>query len=141
MLSINNFIIEKLKINSKSKISKVRYLSKQDMGSEFLQNFQCKNSEDLDEIERDIDLQKETPQQLIDKITYKEQLFCYWFYSVIKNWEEGYDIFRQEIINRKYATEDELDACIIDMLDVYKNNEKVQNYLLNYLDKYDVKIK
>ena len=141
MKTINNFIVEKLKINSKSKINTTRYLSKDDMPSGFLQNFQCKNSKDLDKIEKNINLRKQTPQEIINKITYKEQLFCYWYLAVTNGWEEGYDIFRQEIINKEYATEDELDANIINSFETFKFDKKIRKNLQNYLDKYDIKIK
>ena len=141
MKTINNFIVEKLKINSKSKINTTRYLSKDDVPSGFLQNFQCKTSEDLYDIEKDIDSRKQTPKEIINKITYKEQLFCYWYLAVINGWEEGYDIFRQEIINKGYATEDELDANVISNYDTFKFTKNIRKNLQNYLDKYDVKIK
>jgi len=141
MKTINNFIVEKLKINSKSKINIIRYLSKDDVPINFTKNFSCKNSEDLNNIEKDIDSRKQTPQELIDKITYKEQLFCYWYLSVICGWEEAYDIFRQEIINKGYATDDELDASIVSSYNTFKFDKQKSDNMLSYLDKYDVKIK
>ena len=141
MNNLNNYIYEKLKINSKSKINTTRYLSKDDVPFGFLQNFQCKNSKDLNDIENDVKSRKQTPQELIDKTTYKEQLFCYWFYALINGWEEGYDIFKQEIIDKEYATEDELDANVVDSLDTFKFDKKLKKNLQNYLDKYDIKIK
>lgn len=141
MKTINNFIVEKLKINSKSKINTIRYLSKDDVPINFTKNFSCKNSEDLNKIEKDIDSRKQTPQELIDKITYKEQLFCYWYLSIISGWEEAYDIFRQEIINKGYATDDELDASIVSSYNTFKFDKQKSDNMLSYLDKYDVKIK
>ena len=141
MKTLKQIIQEKLKVGSKTKISKIRYLSENDMPSGFLQNFQCKTSKDLDEIENNINSQKLTPQEIINKITYKEQLFCYWYLASINGWEEGYDIFRQEIINKGYATEDELDANVISNYNTFKDDQNVKKNLLNYLDKYDVKIK
>jgi len=141
MKQLKQIIQEKLKISSKSKVNTIRYLSKLDMPSGFLQNFQCKTSTDLDEIENNINSRKLTPQEIINKITYKEQLFCYWYLAVANGWEEAYDIFKQEIIDKKYATEDELDANMINMLDTFKDDQKIKKNLLNYLDKYDVKIK
>lgn len=141
MKSINNFIVEKLKINSKSKINITRYLSKDIVPKDFLKNFRCKSAEDVDKIEKDIDSRKQTPQELIDKITYKEQLFSYWYLSVIHGWEEAYDIFRQEIINKGYATDDELDAEMISNCDTFKFDRQKSDNILRYLDKYDVKIK
>ena len=141
MKTLKEIIQEKLKINSKSKVNTIRYLSKKDMPSGFWKNFQCKSAKDLNEIENDVDSRNKSPQELINKITYKEQLFSYWFQAITTNWEEGYDIFRQEIINKGYATEDELDAYIIDTLDTFKDWMPIKNYLLNYLDKYGVNIK
>ena len=141
MKTLKQIILEKLKISSNTKISKTRYLSENDMPSGFLQNFQCKTSKDLDEIENDINSRKLTPQQIIDKITYKEQLFCYWYLALLNGWEEAYDIFRQEIINKEYATEDELDANVISNYNTFKDDQKIKKNLLNYLDKYDIKIK
>jgi len=141
MKTLKQIIQEKLKVGSKTKISKTRYLSENDMPSGFLQNFQCKTSKDLDEIENNINSRKLTPQEIINKITYKEQLFCYWYLALFNDWEEGYDIFRQEIINKGYATEDELDASVINNYNTFKDDQQIKKNLLNYLDKYDVKIK
>ena len=141
MNKLQQYIQEKLKVGSKTKISKTRYLSKNNIPKGFWINFSCKTPEDLNDIENDIKSQKQTPKELINKITYKEQLFCYWYEAICKNWEEGYNIFRQEIINNGYATEDELDAVVIDTINTFNDDKELVKNLYDYLDKYDVKIK
>jgi len=141
MNKLQQYIQEKLKVGSKTKISKTRYLSKNNIPKGFWTNFSCKTPEDLNDIENDIKSQKQTPKELINKITYKEQLFCYWYEAIYNNWEEGYNIFRQEIIDNGYATEDELDAVVIDTIHTFKDDKELVKNLHDYLDKYDVKIK
>ena len=92
--------------------------------------------EDLNRFNYDIEGREEdqTPLYFIDKVKYKEQLFTYWFNAVEFGWEQGYDAFRQEIIKRKYATEDEIDAAAIEVYntvdDKYKKN--CEKYFQNY---------
>jgi len=140
MKKINNYIKEALKINSKSKVNTVRYLSEKDIPEHFFDNFTAQEG-DLDKFLQDIIDRKKTPEEFIKDIRYKEQLFIYWFHSVCEGWKEAYDAFRTEIINKEYATENDLDATAIEIIEFNKNNKEITNNIKNYLDYYNVKIK
>lgn len=139
MKQLTQYIQEKLHV-SKYKEKEIRYLSNKDLPQEFWDNFTVHDG-DLNKFENDIKYRNDdkTPQDFIDKVKYKEQLFSYWFKAVEVGWEEGYDAFRNEIIKRKYATEDEIDSAGIEMYEIHDEKEK-QN-CLNYLKKYNIEIK
>ncbi len=139
MKQLNQYIQEKLHV-SKYKKDKIRYLSNKDLPEDFFLNFTCHDG-DLNKFENDIKYRNDnkTPKDFIDKVEYKEQLFTYWYLAVEYGWEEGYDVFRSEIIKRKYATEDEIDSLVIEMYKIHDEIEKEN--CLNYLKKYNIEIK
>lgn len=136
MKQLTQYIQEKLQLKKDSKVKAKRQLSPKDLPDNFWNNFTAKTIEDLNRFNYDIEGREEdqTPLYFIDKVKYKEQLFTYWFNAVEFGWEQGYDAFRQEIIKRKYATEDEIDAAAIEVYntvdDKYKKN--CEKYFQNY---------
>jgi len=138
MKQLTQYIQEKLHI-SKYKKEKTRYLSNKDLPQEFWDNFTVYKG-DLSKFERDIECRNYiTPKEFIDKVKYKEQLFSYWFKAVEVGWKEGYDAFRNEIIKRKYATENEIDSAAVEMYELYSEKEIIDN-IVEYLRKYDIVI-
>ena len=139
MKQLTQYIQEKLHI-SKYKKEKTRYLSNKDLPQEFWDNFTTRTSDDLNQFERDIKDKLYDINTLLKNIKYKEQLFAYWFEAVQIGWVEAYDVFRKEIINKKYATEDEIDAASIELFDLCSDDNEKQN-CLNYMKKYNIEIK
>jgi len=139
MKQLTQYIQEKLHI-SKYKKEKTRYLSNKDLPREFWDNFTTRTSKDLNQFERDIKDKLYDVNTLLKNIKYKEQLFTYWFEAIQIGWVEAYDVFRKEIINKKYATEDEIDAASIEVFDLCSDDNEKQN-CLNYMKKYNIEIK
>lgn len=138
MKQLTQYINEKLHVG-KYKIHK-RLLSNNDLPKEFWDNFTTRSSDDLNQFEKDIKDKLYDVNTLLKNIKYKEQLFAYWFEAVQIGWVEAYDVFRQEIINKEYATEDEIDAASIELLDLCSDDSEKQN-CLNYMKKYNIEIK
>ena len=138
MKQLTQYINEKLHVG-KYKIHK-RLLSNNDLPKEFWDNFTTRTSDDLNQFEKDIKDKLYDVNTLLKNIKYKEQLFTYWFEAVQIGWEEAYDIFRREIINKDYATEDEIDAASIELLELCSDDAEKQN-CLNYMKKYNIEIK
>ena len=138
MKQLAQFIQEKLKINSKSKVNTKRRLSLKNLDDSYWQNFTCRSATDLGVFENDIKYKEddETPQYFIDKVQYKEQLFCYWYDAISLGLEEFYDKFRKELINRKYTTEDDLDTCVIDIY--IDGDPEIQKNCKRYFEKYNI---
>ena len=85
------------------------------------------------------------PKRLVKSIKDKTKLICRWYYSILLNWIECALVFRDEIINRGYATEDELDVFILNkyynvfILNRYNNQKKIKPIIEEYLDEIGVK--
>lgn len=140
MKNCKDYILEALKINSKSKVNTIRRLSNKDLPNEFFDNFTAHGG-DLSNIYDDIFYRKYTPEEFIKNLKYKEQLFCYFYECITLGWEEGYDAFRQEIIDRKYASEDNIDRAAIE---IYKLNSRDNTIVKNcekYFKKYNIEVK
>ena len=81
---------------------------------------------------------------MVNSIKDRNKLVRRWIIYVVLGWEEAYQVFRNEIVNRGYYTEDELDKYILDRYNKVKSfsttlaKEREQNYK-NYLDVNNVK--
>lgn len=81
------------------------------------------------------------PKRLAKSIKDKTKLINRWYVAIIINWIDCAVLFRDEIVDRGYATEDELDVHI---LNIYNHNisrykENVKESFEEYLDEINVK--
>ncbi len=81
------------------------------------------------------------PKRLAKSIKDKTKLINRWYAAIIIDWIDCAVVFRDEIIDRGYATEDELDMHI---LNIYNHNirnhkENIKESLEEYLDEINVK--
>ena len=85
------------------------------------------------------------PKRLAKSIKDKTKLISRWRVAILINWIDCAVVFRDEIINRGWATEDELDVFILGkynnpMGHVYKDaRESIEEYLDEINVKYDKK--
>lgn len=77
------------------------------------------------------------PKRLAKSIKDKTKLINRWYVAIMINWIDCAVLFRDEIINRGYATEDELDVHI---LNKYNNPMgRARESIEEYLDEINVK--
>lgn len=80
------------------------------------------------------------PKRLVKSIKDKTKLICRWYCSLLSNWIECALVFRDEIVNRGYATEDELDVFILNKYhDSYKHQKTIKPIIEEYFDEIGVK--
>jgi hypothetical protein len=83
------------------------------------------------------------PKRLAKSIKDKAKLINRWLIAILKNWIDCAVVFRDEIIDRGYATEDELDVFILSkynnpMGHTYKDaRESIEKYLDEINVKYE----
>lgn len=148
MKQIISFINEKLKINSQSKVntdSGLRDLSDIKTKHFYELNYRSPSEESRDWAKAEEYFKKKSkPERLVNSIKDRNKLVRRWIIYVVLGWEEAYQVFRNEIVNRGYYTEDELDKYILDRYNKVKSfsttlaKEREQNYK-NYLDVNNVK--
>lgn len=84
------------------------------------------------------------PKRLANSIKNKQKLMIRWWVAVMNDWIECALVFRDEIIDRKYATGDELDAYILYQYEKYKIYQdhvsfgKIAKSIEKYLDELNV---
>ena len=149
MKEFNLYIQEKLKINSKSKInntSSLRDLSNVSIPNSLYIDIKSKspheyyrNNQKMEEYKK----KGSSPVRLLNSIKDRGKLIKRWFIAIYLNWPECARVFRQGIIDRKYYTEDELDAYV---LRSYNNNYKstntksdIKNAYINYFNEFNIK--
>ena len=150
MIDITNFIIEKLKINSKSKvnnISNLRDLSNVSILHSLFEDLYFKTPSEEHSNLKKMDEYKakgSNPVRLLNSIKDHKKLIVRWFIAIQMDWPECARVFRQGIIDRGYYTEDELDAYILKRYNIYKNRQSNNNRALaekylKYLNEFNVK--
>ena len=148
MKQIITFINEKLKINSNSKVntdSGLRDLSDIKSKSFWELSYKSTGEESRDWAKAEGYFKKKSkPERLVNSIKDRNKLIRRWYIFVAIGWEEAYQVFRNEIVNRGYYTEDELDKYILDRYNRVKivsstlAKERTENYK-NYLEVNNVK--
>ena len=148
MNNIKEYIIEKLKIGSKSKINTdtdLRDLSHVKFHAFWETTFKTPKMEqdEWDKVNQYFN-KKSNPQRLVNSIKDRAKLVRRWWMFTYIGWEEAAQIFRNEIIDRKYYNADELDKCILDKYEFLKrnspNSKTIENYE-KYLEINNVKYK
>lgn len=79
------------------------------------------------------------PQRLVNSIKNKQKLIIRWWVAVMEDWLDCALVFRDEIVKRGYATEDELDAYMLNQYNRYKHQQPYADKFKNYLDEVGVK--
>lgn len=81
------------------------------------------------------------PKRLARSIKDSTKLINRWYVAILINWIDCAVVFRDEIINRGYATEDELDVHILNKYNHYNNysNKAVIESIEEYLDEIGIK--
>ena len=140
MKTINNFIIEKLKIGSQSKVNT-------DKGLRDLSNVKFKafweisfktpvvEHNEWTKVQQYFD-KKSNPTRLVNSIKDRTKLVRRWWMFVSLGWEEAGQVFRSEIIKRGYYTEDELDKQILDRYKTLKRNSSKLTNTIEHYEKY-----
>lgn len=79
------------------------------------------------------------PTRLAKSIKNMTKLISRWYIAIIIGWLDCALVFRDEIIDRDYATEDQLDGFIL--IKFNKENPRIDAYknMQNYLDEVNVK--
>lgn len=79
------------------------------------------------------------PKRLAKSIKDKTKLINRWYVAILINWIDYAVVFRDEIIDRGYATEDELDVYILNKYNHYNINKAFIESIEEYLDEVAVK--
>lgn len=143
MKHLNELIFERLKLTKNTKLEeiKLRDLSNITVPYDLILRFSYRRiSEERsnkDKMQKYYD-KGSKPRILANSIQDPTKLIRRWLIAIFMNWEECYDVFRREIINRGLYSEDQLDAYILKRynMNCYGNKE----YYEKYLAKYNVKI-
>ena len=142
MKNLIDYIIEGLKITSKSKINQ------KDKKAESLKNV------DTHKVIRSISMSYKTPTQqethynkmeaykskgsnpkrLLNSIKDEHKLLMRWTVAIYIDWIECAVAFRDEIIKRGYFTEDELDAWALNEYNKHSKNSPIRDNFKKYLD-------
>ena len=144
MIDITNFIIEKLKINSKSKVnntSDLRDLSNVSIPHSLFEDLHFKSTSEEYSHYRKMDEYKRkgsNPVRLLNSIKDRKKLIVRWLIAINSDWLECAKVFRQGIIDRGYYTEDELDAYILKRYNIHKNSHDLAEKYLKYLNEFNV---
>jgi hypothetical protein len=80
------------------------------------------------------------PTRLAKSIKNMKKLISRWYIAIIIGWLDCALVFRDEIIDRDYATEDQLDGFLL--IEFNKENPSIDSYyknMENYLDEVNVK--
>ena len=83
------------------------------------------------------------PKRLVKSIKDKIKLINRWYVAIVINWIDCAVVFRDEIVNRGIATEDELDVFILNIYNEYNryfNNFGGKESIEEYLYEIGVKI-
>ena len=137
MKQIINYLTEKLKIGSQSKVNTskdLRDLSDVEVGNFFELRYKSPSEERRDWAKAEEYFNKKSkPERLVNSIKDRNKLVRRWFIYVIKGWEDAYQVFRDEIIKRGYYDEDKLDKYILNRYNMLKNHSsKMEKTLENY---------
>ena len=81
---------------------------------------------------------KSNPQRLVNSIKDDRKLLIRWFICILKRYSDYYPVFREAIVERNIASEDQLDAYILYKYKLAYAGTIRDNYE-EYLDTYDVK--
>lgn len=141
MKQLNQFIQEKLKVNSNSKVNTKRDLTNVDY--EFVDNsLYFETSTQEKRCYHLINLKKaKNDYQSLLKTKEVTKLLRYWFVCIGRNgWLEGAKALRGELITRGFS-EDELDAYILSKYNRYKGFNDIESNFEEYLDDVHVKYK
>lgn len=138
MLNITNFISEKLKIGSKSKVntdSGLRDLSDVKFKAFWEISFKTPSMEHTEWNKANEYFRKQSnPKRLVNSIKDRGKLVRRWWMFVSLGWEEAGQVFREEIVKRGYYTEDELDKQILNR---YENLKRISSKLTNTIEHYE----
>ena len=147
MKHFTNFILEKLKITTDTKVrtkNDFKDLSEVKIPGELYQDLMSKTpSEEATNHNKMAAYKKKgsKPTRLLGDIKNKKKLVSRWYIAITINWLECAKVFKQGIIERGYYSEDELDAYV---LSKYKSLKKyglpnVIKGIEEYLDYYGIK--
>lgn len=73
------------------------------------------------------------PSRLVNSIKEKEKLLKRWYFTIILGWEDAFIEFKDAIIDRGYATEDQLRAFIQKYMIDKEKDQEVKNEYEKYL--------
>lgn len=137
MKQIINYLTEKLKIGSQSKVNTdkdLRDLSDVEDGNFFELHYKSPSEERRDWAKAEEYFNKKSkPERLVNSIKDRSKLVRRWFIYVMKGWEDAYQVFRDEIVKRGYYTEDKLDKHILNRYNMLKSHSsKMEKTLENY---------
>ena len=140
MKQIINYLTEKLKIGSQSKVNTdkdLRDLSDVEDGNFFELYYKSPSEESRDWAKAEEYFNKKSkPERLVNSIKDRNKLVRRWFIYVMKGWEDAYQVFRGEIVKRGYYTEDELDKYILNRYNKLKSGSVKMEKTLEHYEKY-----
>ena len=118
MKDLNKYLIEGLKVNSKSKVNNNKNLrdvssaSISDVSSQIC--FKSPAEEAGHYNKMDMYFKKGSkPERLANSIKDKKKLMVRWYIAVTMGWTDCAVTFRQHIVDRGYANEDQLDNYVL----------------------------
>ena len=145
MNTLNNFIIEKLKINSNSKVNELRDLSSVDYKNVDKALFFNTYKEELT-YQRYIDKFKKKTQTsqyiqdfFIENINSERDLLIYWYLSITNGLIELASFLKQKLIDRWSYSEDELDAYVLSRYQKLNGFNYTQENMKKYFKEYNIK--
>ena len=145
MNTLNNFIIEKLKINSNSKVNELRDLSSVDYKNVDKALFFNTYKEELT-YQRYIDKFKKKTQTsqyiqdfFIENINSERDLLIYWYLSITNGLIELASFLKQKLIDQWSYSEDELDAYVLSRYQKLNGFNYTQENMKKYFKEYNIK--
>ena len=140
MKQIKEFIIEAIKVNSKSKVNQKRDLENADIDLDYLESeIWFKDASDEQKYIHYIQNHKaKNDYKSMVKTNSSHNLCIWWYFSIIFDWEDGYKAFKDEIIKRDWYTEDELDKYVLERYVKLKGFDNTLKNMEKYFETYNV---
>ena len=142
METLNNYIIEKLKINKGIKNIKLRDVSNCSFENvnKKLWFESSKEEKKYDKIIKDQKSKNDTWGLIhLKTISNIRELLIYWYLSITNGWLDGSLKFKEEIIKRNLFNEDELDSYLLSRYKRMSGFKETEKNMEEYLDANNIK--
>ena len=144
MNTLNNFIIEKLKISSSSKINRARNVSSVDYKNVDKRLFFNTFKEEMlyqihiDKFKKKTQTSQYIQDFFIENINTQRDLLVYWYLSITNGCIELASFLKQKLIERWNYSEDELDAYVLSRYKKLNGFNNTRQNIEKYFKEYNI---
>lgn len=140
MRQLKEIILEKLKVNSKTKINQKRELDVNTNIDYLESEIWFKDINEEQKYRHFVKRHKiKNDYKSMIKTSSQRNLITWWYYAVVFGWEDGYKALKDEIIKRNSYSEDELDLYVLKRYSKLEGFENTLKNMEKYFETYDIK--